>query len=82
MVTSPTHDIKSFLSICQFGSISSGRESFPDQMEEKKSSNRRHRGPLSPAIPTFPPNETHKTLAALFLQNNGGLAVGGEKELV
>lgn len=34
MVTSLTHGINSFLSICHFDSISSGTESFPDQMEE------------------------------------------------
>lgn len=71
MVTSLTHGINSFLSICQFGSVCSGRESVPDQMEETRISNRRHIGPFSTTISAFSPNETHKTLVVLFLQNNG-----------
>ena len=68
VVTSLTHGINSFLSICQFGLICSGQESFPDQMGP----NRRNIGPFSATIPTVSPNETHKTLVVLFLQNNGG----------
>jgi hypothetical protein len=41
-------------------------------MEETRNSNTRNIGPFSTTIPIFSPNETHKTLVALFLQNNGG----------